>query len=56
MALFDLRGAPDGALFKDSIVRFSLPGREEPLPFHRFSAGDIVLISRGSPGKRTIQP
>lgn len=51
MALFGLRGAPDGALFKDNIVRFSLPGREEPLPFHCFSQGDIVLISRGSPGE-----
>lgn len=51
VALFGLRGAPDGALFKDNIVHFSLPGREEALPFHCLSQGDIVLISRGSPGE-----
>lgn len=49
MALWDLSASPDGALFKDSITRFWGP-KPQGLPYHTFSHGDIVLISKHAPG------
>lgn len=49
MALFGMRGKLDGALFRDSILRFSL-AQDGPLPYHCFSQGDILLLSRNQPG------
>ncbi|CAB1117510.1 unnamed protein product [Ectocarpus sp. CCAP 1310/34] len=54
-----LVGARVGRLFREHVVRFSLPPRRgdnrskgspvrrPPMPYHRFTAGDIVAITRG---------
>ncbi|CAN0292068.1 unnamed protein product [Ectocarpus sp. 12 AP-2014] len=54
-----LVGARVGRLFREHVVRFSLPPRRRdnrskgspvrrpPMPYHRFTAGDIVAITRG---------
>ncbi|KAG2495801.1 hypothetical protein HYH03_006043 [Edaphochlamys debaryana] len=42
-ALFDLSSASDHALFRDTVLRFFVPGR--PLPYHCLGGGDIVLVS-----------
>ena len=56
VVLFDLRAKLDGALFRDSIVRFTpAAGRDAMLPFHSFSRGDMVLISQGSPSKQMFK-
>jgi hypothetical protein len=44
-ALFSLTATPKGVIFQDKIVRFSASSRN-PLPFHRFHAGDTVKVSR----------
>ena len=49
LALWDLSASPDGALYKDSITRFWGP-KPHGLPYHTFSHGDIVLISKHAPG------
>ncbi len=56
MALFGLEASPDGTLFQDVIMRFSVGGPGAggrggtPLPYHTFSHGDVVLISSPSAG------
>lgn len=42
-ALFDLMAIQDGSLYRDSIVKLFIPN--EPLPYHNFSLGDIVLLT-----------
>ncbi|CAM9249018.1 unnamed protein product, partial [Ectocarpus fasciculatus] len=54
-----LVGARVGRLFREHVVRFSLPPRRRdnrskgspvrrpPMPYHRFTAGDIVAITQG---------
>ena len=48
LALFDLVARPRGQLFGESIAVFSMRGGGE-LPWHKFSHGDIVIISRSRP-------
>ena len=50
LALTDLSAAPDGVLYKDSIIRFWAP-RPHSLPYHTLAQGDIVLISKTAPGE-----
>ena len=55
MALWNLSASPDGALYKDSITRFWGP-KPQGLPYHTFSHGDIVLISKHAPGTLNPKP
>lgn len=50
LAVFGLTAVPDGVLFKDNIIRFWAPKGPRGLPYHALTAGDIVLISKTSPG------
>lgn len=52
-ALFGLEATLDGALYRNSVVRFSPRGAS--LPFHSFASGDMVLISRGEPDQDAIE-
>lgn len=52
-ALFDLTGRTNGRFFGDDIVVFEHPKRSR-LPDHRFTNGDIVLISRTRPWDEKI--
>ena len=54
MLLCNLSALPDGALYKDSITRFWGP-KPHGLPYHIFSHGDIVLISKHAPGSIAAQ-
>lgn len=50
--LFNLVCRSQGNLFREQLLRFSLsPDSNEPLPYHRFTRGDMVVISRRSPLK-----
>lgn len=55
MALWSLSASPDGALYKDSITRF-WGSKPQGLPYHTFSPGDIVLISKHAPGTLSPKP
>ena len=55
LALFDLRARPQGRFFGEDIIVFEAQdgGR---MPEHRFSHGDIVLISRSRPwGEKVVE-
>jgi len=52
-ALFDLTCRTNGRFFGDDILVFEHPKRS-PLPDHRFTNGDIVLISRTRPWDEKI--
>jgi KaiC/GvpD/RAD55 family RecA-like ATPase len=55
LALFDLRGRTQGRFFGEDIVVFESPDSGR-LPEHRFSHGDIVLISRSRPwGEKVVE-
>ena len=45
-----MTAVPDATLFKDNIVRFWGPPRRG-LPYHALTPGDIVLISKSTPGE-----
>ncbi|GBF93852.1 hypothetical protein Rsub_06851 [Raphidocelis subcapitata] len=53
VALFAMSAAPDGAIYRDSVLKFFRPNA--PLPFHALSQGDIVLVSRGDPGEDSLE-
>ena len=55
LALFDLTGRSQGRFFGDPILIFEARGGGE-LPFHRFSHGDMVVISRARPwGEKVVE-
>jgi hypothetical protein len=49
--LLDLTASMKGSVFQDRVVRFRLDRDDEPLPFHRFSTGDSVKITKISKHK-----
>ena len=55
LALFDLAAKTSGRFFGEPIIVFDKRGAEA-LPFHRFSHGDMVIISRARPwGEKVIE-
>ncbi|KAK9812656.1 hypothetical protein WJX72_001408 [[Myrmecia] bisecta] len=55
LALFGMRAEPDGTLFRDSVFRFYGADGNKQLPYHTFTQGDIVLISKGSPDEDAME-
>ena len=55
LALYDLVARPQGRLFGDPILVFEAKDRGA-LPVHRFTHGDMVVLSRARPwGERTVE-
>ncbi len=55
LALYDLVARPQGHLFGDPILVFEAKDRGA-LPVHRFTHGDMVVLSRARPwGERTVE-
>lgn len=48
LTLFRLVGRLNGCLFNETIIRFTTSDYSN-LPFHRFTRGDMILISRRNP-------
>ncbi|KAL6067648.1 hypothetical protein QOT17_008800 [Balamuthia mandrillaris] len=54
ITLFSLVAKHKGSLFNERIVRLT-PQRATELPYHRFSQGDMVVLSRDDPlSERTV--
>ena len=51
LTLFNLNGRMSGRFFGDPVVAFSSDS-EDGLPWHGFSHGDIVILSRSSPTEK----
>ncbi|MBK30394.1 MAG: hypothetical protein CMB49_06810 [Euryarchaeota archaeon] len=51
LTLFNLNGRMNGRFFGDPVVAFSSDS-EDGLPWHGFSHGDIVILSRSSPTEK----
>ena len=44
--IFNLYGTPKGTVYQEQVFRFKIGNKlSKPLPFHRFSVGDSVVIS-----------
>lgn len=55
LALIGMKGRPNGTLFGDYILTFEKPDRQH-IGQHRFTHGDIVVLSRTKPiGEKTIE-
>ncbi|GMH33318.1 hypothetical protein BSKO_01152 [Bryopsis sp. KO-2023] len=54
LALFDLEASSDGLLFRDMVIRLS-SCRQKFLPFHTFSSGDSVYLSKRKPGESSLE-
>jgi len=51
VSLFNLNGRMNGRFFGDPIIAFTSDS-EEGLPWHGFSHGDIVILSRSNPAEK----